>query len=91
MHSPRRYDQLASVPKAGFFGVLGQGMDAIASHVETLVGAAERSSNAGDSLAAEILLAIAREEAGKFLILLDAARIPPERPGPDDETAQAGR
>ena len=75
VHEPRRYGQLASVPKAHFFGVLGQGMDAVASHVETLVGAAERSHNAEDRLAAEILMAIAREEAGKFLILLDAARI----------------
>ena len=76
VHEPRRYSQLASVPKADFFGVLGQGMDAVASHVETLVGAGKRSGNAGDSLAAEILLVIAREEAGKFLVLLDAARIP---------------
>ena len=76
MHRPRRYDRLASVPKADFFRVLAEGMDAIASHLETLVGAAERSYDAGDSLAAEILMAIAREEAGKFLILLDAARIP---------------
>ena len=76
MHSPRQFTQLASVPKAQFFVVLGQGMDALASHVETLVGAAVRSDDAGDSLAAKILVTIAREEAGKFLILLDAARIP---------------
>lgn len=76
MHRARRYDQLASVPKAEFLRVLAEGMAAIVSHVETLVGAAERCCDAGDSLAAEILLAIAREEVGKFLILLDAARIP---------------
>ena len=76
MHRPRRYDQLASVPKPEFFGVLGEGMDAIASHVKTLVAAANRSYDARDSLAAEILMTIAREEVGKFLILLDAARIP---------------
>lgn len=51
-------------------------MDAIASHVQRLVGAAIRCDKAGDSVAAEILTAIAREEAGKFLVLLDAARIP---------------
>ena len=76
VHSPRQFCQLASVPKAEFFVVLGQGMDAVASHVEILVGAAVRSDDAGDSLAAKILVAIAREEAGKFLVLLDAARIP---------------
>jgi len=76
VHRPRRYDQLASVQKGDFFGVLGQGMNLIASHVETLVAAAKRSDNAGDRLAAEVLLAIARDEAGKFLVLLDAARIP---------------
>ena len=51
-------------------------MDAVASHVETLVGAAVRSDDAGDRLPAEILTAIAGQEVGKFLILLDAARIP---------------
>ena len=51
-------------------------MDAVASHVEILVGSAIRSDEIGDSLAAKILLAIAREEAGKFLVLLDAARVP---------------
>ena len=76
VHRPRRYDQLASVPKVDFFRVLGEGLDAIASHVQSLVGAAIRCDKAGDSVAAEILMAIAREEAGKFLVLLDAARIP---------------
>ena len=76
MHRPRQYDQLASVAKAKFFDILGEGMDAVASHVETLVGAATRSDDAGDSLPARILMAIAGQEAGKFLILLDAARIP---------------
>ena len=51
-------------------------MDAVASHVETLVGAATRSHDAGDSLPAKILMAIAGQEAGKFLVLLDAGRIP---------------
>lgn len=51
-------------------------MDAVASHVETLVGAATRSDDAGDSLPARILIAIAGQEVGKFLILLDAARVP---------------
>ena len=51
-------------------------MEAIASHVETLVASARRSDAAGDRLAAKILLAIGREEAGKFFILVDAARIP---------------
>lgn len=76
MHLPRQYDQLASVPKAKFFEVLGQGLDAVASHVETLVGAAIRSDDVGDRLPAEILMAIAGQEVGKFLVLLDAARIP---------------
>ena len=62
--------------KSKFFDVLGEGMDAVASHVETLVEAATRSDDAGDSLPARILMAIAGQEAGKFLILLDAARIP---------------
>nr|MDE0500644.1 hypothetical protein [bacterium] len=51
-------------------------MDAIASHVDSLVGAAIRCDKAGDGVAAEVLMAIARDEAGKFLVLLDAARIP---------------
>lgn len=76
MHRPRQFHQLGNVSKAEFFVVLGQGMHAVASHVETLVGAAVRSDDAGDSVAAEILIAVAREEAGKFLVLLDAARIP---------------
>ena len=76
VHRPRQYDQLASVPKAEFFDVLGRGLEAIASHVEMLVASAMRSDAAGDRLAAKILLAIGREEAGKFFILVDAARIP---------------
>ena len=76
MHNSRQFHLLANVSKTKVFGTLGEGMDAVASHVETLVGAAIRSGDAGDGLAAKILIAIAREEAGKFLVLLDAARVP---------------
>lgn len=75
VHRPRQYVQIANAPKSKFFGLLAEGMSALAEHLSTLVSSAERCYESGDALAGDIVVSIAKEEAGKFLILLDAARI----------------
>ena len=75
LHKARQYQQLANAPKADFFGLVAEGLTGLAEHIAALVTSAERCYENGDELAGDILVAIAREEAGKFLILLDATRI----------------
>lgn len=75
MHRPRQYAHIANAPKSEFFALVAEGMTAVADHTATLVASASRCLDAGDNLAGDILASVAREEAGKFLILLDAARI----------------
>ncbi len=55
--------------------MLAEGLAAIAEHCRALEIAAERSHEAKQYRAAAILRSVAFEEAGKFLVLLDAVRL----------------
>ena len=70
----RQFHQLANRPNE-FLPMLAEGLAAIAEHCRALETAAERSYEAKQYRAAAILRSVAFEEAGKFLILLDAIRL----------------
>ena len=55
--------------------MLAEGLAAIAEHCRALEIAAERSYEAKQYRAAAVLRSVAFEEAGKFLVLLDAVRL----------------
>lgn len=70
----RQFHQLANRPKE-FLPMLAEGLAAIAEHCRALEKAAESSYGAKQYRAAAVLRSVAFEEAGKFLILLDAVRL----------------
>ena len=70
----RQFHKLANRPDE-ILPLLAQGLAAIAEHCRALETAAEHSYEAKQYRAAAILRSVAFEEAGKFLILLDAVRL----------------
>jgi AbiV family abortive infection protein len=66
--------KLAALPVSAFLEVLAEGMTLIAEHVATLETAAGVLQATETARAAEAIRVISDEEAGKFLILLDAVR-----------------
>ena len=75
MYEVRRFSDLSSLPDEEFYAMLAQGLSITAAHVARLSESIRRSAKARDETAAEILESIASEEVGKFLILVDAARM----------------
>jgi len=71
---PRQFDQIAG-PWKDRYALLSEGLTAIAENGQALENAAEELSVGGHFRGAQILRTIAQEEAGKFLILLDAVRL----------------
>jgi hypothetical protein len=71
---PRAAPRLASLPVSGLLEALGEGMTLVAEHVAALERMAERQEGPETPRAVEAIRMISDEEAGKFLILLDAAR-----------------
>jgi hypothetical protein len=67
---PRAVPSLANLPVSQYLAALAEGMSLIAEHVATLEAAAARQP----ARAAAAVRVVADEEAGKYLILLDAAR-----------------
>lgn len=71
---PRSAKVLAELPRNEMLAEIAQGMSHLATHVADLAGGATTLHEAGSPVAARALEAISTEEAGKYLILLDAAR-----------------
>lgn len=71
---PRSVWVLAELPRAEMLAELAQGMRLIAEHVASLFDGAVALHDSGSHVAVQTLEAISNEEAGKYLILLDAAR-----------------
>lgn len=70
----RAAPSLAALPATKLLAQLAEGMALVAEHVLTLEEAAQRQTGGGAARAAAAIRAVADEEAGKYLILLDAAR-----------------
>lgn len=71
---PRATASLANLPPEKFRVELSKGMALIAEHVEALTSSAREQAGPVAMRAAAAIQVIADEEAGKYLILLDAAR-----------------
>lgn len=71
---PRAAPRLASLRVPELLEALGEGMALVAEHVAALERVAERQEGPETPRAIEAIRVISDEEAGKFLILLDAAR-----------------
>lgn len=78
MH-PRRFVRLADLPDDKLFSELETGLTLVAQNTTRLAHAAIALSEQGHARAARILASHAEDEAGKFLVLLDAARCPANR------------
>src|SRR5262245_51014056 len=72
----RAIRRLADLPNDRFLAEVSEGMAHIAANVARYISDHEALSAAGRSRGAEVLLALAQEEAAKYLILLDAVRCP---------------
>lgn len=66
---------LCQLPDREFFGVVSEGLRLVLKHAQKLFASADVVANTDDS-AAQVLAAVAEEEAAKYLILLDAVRCP---------------
>jgi len=71
---PRRAYKLASLGRPALLEAVAEGMGLLVEHVGALERAAERLRSEETPRGVEAITAIADEEAGKFLILLDVAR-----------------
>jgi AbiV family abortive infection protein len=71
---PRMVFVLASLPRPKFFDALSEGMQLVADHAAALEAAGAALSRQGAQRGALAVRAVAHEEAGKYLVLLDAAR-----------------
>lgn len=71
---PRRAYKLASLGRPALLEAVAEGIGLLVEHVGGLERAAERLRREETPRAVEAITAIADEEAGKFLILLDVAR-----------------
>jgi len=76
---PRRFVKLAELPDDKLFPELETGLSLAAQNASRLSIAATALSEQGHARPARILANHAEDEAGKFLLLLDAARCPRER------------
>src|SRR5688572_7225477 len=73
---PRRFQRLADYPDDKLFSELETGLALVAHNTLRLADAASRLMEQGQGRPAKILASHATDEAGKFLILMDAARCP---------------
>jgi len=72
----RAFADLAQLSDAEFFASLAEGLVAIHENASRLAHGMETLKAAGNARAANVLETLANEEAGKYLILLDAVRCP---------------
>jgi AbiV family abortive infection protein len=72
---PRSAKSLMQVPKADRPAVLAEGLTLLAEHVANLERCVALLDRAGESRGASVVAVTADEEAAKFLILLDFARM----------------
>lgn len=72
----RQFKALASQADAQLFPIVSEGLRLIAQNAARLCEDAEHLENSGRSLSAAHLENSAREEFGKFLVLLDSVRCP---------------
>lgn len=87
----RQFAQLADLPAEQRLGSLAQGLALIHDHVAALEAAHESLNEHVPGRAASLLGVTATEEAGKFLILLDAARMDQQnREGVREQLRRAG-
>jgi AbiV family abortive infection protein len=71
----RQFKQVANQPKDRYFELLAEGLEAIAINCRSLDASATSLFEDRRWQAAELLHRLAEEEAGKFLVLLDAVRL----------------
>ena len=71
----RQFHQLAGQSNSRFQALMAEGLSAIAENCQVLDDSAEALALANQWRGARVLRTIADEEAGKFLILLDAVRL----------------
>jgi AbiV family abortive infection protein len=71
----RQFHQLANRNEGEFFSLLAEGLSVIAEHGWNLNVSAGSLSDKKEFRGARVLHTLAEEEAGKFLVLLDAARL----------------
>lgn len=76
---PRAFAQLAQLSDLDFLAAVAEGLGHIASWIDDLERWAARLAD-GHAAGADVLRVIADEEAGKFLILVDAVRCPRTEP-----------
>ena len=72
----RQFQQLAGVPRADRADLVLEGLRAIAENVGALASELKKCNEARALRAAELVYNAGREEAGKFLILIDVWRSP---------------
>jgi len=72
---PRQFHQLAGQSSERYHALLSGGLSAVAENGLALEASAVTLAKAGQWRAAQVLRTVAEEEAGKFLILVDAARL----------------
>lgn len=72
----RQFKQLAGLSPARRASLVVEGLVAIGDNVVTLVEELEKCNAAGAYRSARLLRNVGREEAGKFLVLIDAWRAP---------------
>lgn len=80
-HRVRAFADLAQLQDPTFFAAIAEGLAAIHENAARLAEGMRQTLEAGNGRAARILEALANEESGKYLILLDATRCPRERSG----------
>jgi hypothetical protein len=73
---PRRFHKLADLPDEKLLPELEVGLGLVGENTARIASAASRLAEMGNGRPAKILASQAHEEAGKFLILMDAARCP---------------
>ena len=71
----RQFHQLAGQPKAEYYDSLATGLGMVADHCRQLAGASAVLADAEQWRGAQLLTVLADEEAGKYLVLLDAVRL----------------
>ena len=72
----RRFHKLADLPDDKLLPALEAGLALVGENTSRLAGAASRLAELGQGRPAKILASHAHDEAGKFLILMDATRCP---------------
>lgn len=75
----RSFSRLADLDDGSLFPELEGGLQLLAKNIASLAGAAQTLSKTGEPRPARILGSHADDEAGKFLLFMDAARSPRDR------------